>query len=253
VALMEGLGWRQAWTAVGIAYLVLLPGLVLWLLRGHGDRHRAFTAHHAKVRAVSTDGEFTVGKVLHDRRFYLILPAFTAPTILFTGFIFHQVHLAASKGWTLTWFASWFFAYAGISMLTSFLLGPVLDRLNARRLTPFFLIPFGFAMILLATTAHPLSAPAVMVLLGVGVGCFYTIFGAYWAEVYGVTHLGAIRSVTHAVTVLASATSPFLFGWLIDGGLSIETLALLCLGYAAAASVLAALASRQTQAAVENA
>ncbi len=49
--------------------------------------------------------------------------------------------------------------------------------------------------------------------------------GPLWAELYGVLHLGAIKSLGTALSVLASALSPFLLGWLIDIAFSVEHLA----------------------------
>ncbi|MEE8172130.1 MAG: MFS transporter, partial [Alphaproteobacteria bacterium] len=46
-----------------------------------------------------------------------------------------------------------------------------------------------------------------------------------WAELYGVRHLGAIRSVVMAIMVLVSAIAPAIMGWLFDAGVTVETLA----------------------------
>ena len=58
-----------------------------------------------------------------------------------------------------------------------------------------------------------------------------TVTGALWAELYGVDHLGAIRAMVAALMVFASAGSPVSMGWLIDAGVSIEAIAVMCLGY----------------------
>jgi hypothetical protein len=49
-----------------------------------------------------------------------------------------------------------------------------------------------------------------------------TLLGALWAELYGTRHLGANRALAVAATVFASALSPGVMGWLIDGGIGIE-------------------------------
>ena len=60
------------------------------------------------------------------------------------------------------------------------------------------------------------------------------VMGSLWPELYGVAHLGAIRAMMVAMTALTSALSPAVFGWLLDAGVSIETISLYCLAYVAA-------------------
>jgi hypothetical protein len=57
-----------------------------------------------------------------------------------------------------------------------------------------------------------------MALLGISFGFSSTLEGAMWPEIYGIAHLGAIRSVVVAAAVLASALGPGLTGYLIDAG-----------------------------------
>jgi hypothetical protein len=60
----------------------------------------------------------------------------------------------------------------------------------------------------------------------------------FWAEVYGVKHLGAIKAVATALMIFASALSPALYGVLFDAGVSVGNV-----GLANAAVVLAACAA----------
>ena len=57
-----------------------------------------------------------------------------------------------------------------------------------------------------------------MALLGISFGFSSTLEGAMWPEIYGTTHLGAIRSIVVAAAVLSSALGPGLTGYLIDAG-----------------------------------
>ena len=54
-------------------------------------------------------------------------------------------------------------------------------------------------------------------------GCSHGVLGSIWAEYYGTTNLGAIRSLVIAFTVAASALGPGVTGWLIDIDIYIET------------------------------
>ena len=61
---------------------------------------------------------------------------------------------------------------------------------------------------------------------------------ALWSELYGATHLGAIRSVFLTIFMLATAAAPAFVGWLLDRAVSIETLALLGAAYIAGSTLL---------------
>ncbi|MBT3332369.1 MAG: MFS transporter [Rhodospirillaceae bacterium] len=243
------LGWRNAWAAVAAALAVFLIPLALWLLRGHGARHRYFLAQTAvPVKSDNPDPtshtqpaqprrQWTRAEVLRDPRFYLLCFAITAPSFITTGLFFHQAHLAFSKGWTLSWMASAFVAYTIGAISSNLAFGPLIDHYGARRLLPYYLYPLALASLTIIFLDHPLSAVLLTLLLGLTSGGGQTLVGAAWPEFYGVMHLGAIRALVMSTSVGASALSPFMLGWLIDQGVSMETMAVGFLIYLALAII----------------
>lgn len=242
VLIVAAVGWRQTWTLTGVVLAVVLVPAVLWLLKGQAERHRA---HVARLQRVSTDAgaavrQWSRADVLRDPRFYLLMPVTLASAFITTGLVFHQVHLVAAKGWDLTWFVGSFVLFSIATTVAALIAGPVIDRHGAARLLPYFLLPMAASLVLLAYADHAVVVPVYMVATGVSSGASMTIAGTLWAEIYGVRHLGAIRAVTSALTVFASALSPVAMGWLLDAGVSIEAIALMCVGYIAAATALLA-------------
>ena len=240
VALLAALGWRASWVALGLGLAVLMVPAVLWLLRGHGNRHARHLEALAAGKGDTTQRQWSRGEVLRDLRFYIILPSVLAPAFILTGMFFHQVHLANYKGWSLTWLATGFIVYAGTTLLASLTTGPQVDRLGAARLLPFYLLPLGTGLLALSQSNHPATAMIYLGLAGLTTGASMSIVGALWAEVYGVAHLGAIRSLVSALMVFSTALSPALFGWLLDGGVTMDAIAGLSLGYVGIGTALAA-------------
>jgi MFS family permease len=237
VVVMERIGWRQTWLVIAAGLLVIVIPLVLWLLRGHAERHRA---HLATANAASSLGrQWTRAEVVRDPRFYLLLPGIMAPGFIVTGLFFHQVHLAQTKGWSLTWFAACFAAFAAAQLPAGLLAGPLVDRVGATKLLPVFLLPLAASLVVLASGRHMLVAPAFMVLAGITSGLAGTIVGSMWAEVYGVRHLGAIRAMATAIGVVSTAGSPVTMGWLIDAGVTMEAISWMCCVYAILGAALA--------------
>jgi MFS family permease len=146
VLLISTIGWRWSWTVIGGGYALLLIPAVLWLLKGHGERHRRLIARNEEQGA---DGrllgrQWSRREVIRDLHFYLILPAVVAPSFIMTGVLFHQVYLVESKGWTLTLFAGSYIGHAAAAVAASLLSGPLVDRVGAVRLLRYYLLPIAY-------------------------------------------------------------------------------------------------------------
>lgn len=228
VLLMALFGWQGMWLAATGVLLLAIP-LIVWLPAGErASPEVERTAGHSEgspVRARPEPRSYTRGAVIRDSRFYLLLPALMTPGFLVTGVFFHQTHLVAVKGWTLEWFALCFIGYALASTAGMLLAGPLVDRIGAVRLMPFYLLPLGLACLTLATVNAPAGALGFMLLAGFTGGSAQTIVTSMWAEVYGIAHLGAIRSLSATIMVMSTALAPGLFGMLFDLGVSFEIVA----------------------------
>ncbi len=246
-------GWRGSWTAFAIFVVVVVAPVMLWLLLGHVQHHATFVAGIAKAHADATSGtpqrrHWTRREVLRDPRFYLAIPAVVAPSFIVTGFFFHQLHIVDEMGWSRAWFASTYFAYGGVTIAASLIFGPLIDRFGAARLLPFNLLPLGLAMLLFAVSNDPMVAIGFMVASGITGGGTFTILAALWAEVYGTRHLGAVRAFAASLSIYSTAASPFILGWLIDGGTTVPTMSMACLAYIVIATALVLFAYRDVAA-----
>ena len=248
IASLAFMTWRQSWLFWGgMALLVLLP-VTRILLRDHDKRHREYLSGleiPANSRGASGRRQWTRGEVVRDPAFYLFLPALMAQPMLFTGFMFHQVHLVEVKGWPLAVWGSIYLLYAVVSTLFKLLAGVLADKVGALRLTPLMCLPFGVGFLLLASSDALWVAVAFMSLMAVTIGIYSTIASPFFSEMYGTLHLGSIKSLTTAAMVFASAIAPVLMGWLIDVGISMEAMAIASAVYIVFASLLAAFAVRK--------
>jgi MFS family permease len=131
--------------------------------------------------------------------------------------------------------ATAFIGYTVGSICANLVFGPLIDRYGARRLLAFYLLPLAAACLCIIPFDHALVAIAYTMLMGISSGGGQTLIGAAWPEFYGVLHLGAIRAMVMSLSVVGSALSPAVLGWLIDLGVSIEAIAGAFLIYLAAA------------------
>lgn len=244
VALTAWLNWRQVWLVMAaFSALVLIPA-VAWLLAAHEDAHLARKTRTQEASASGTHGVWGRREVLKDLRFYLMMPVLLAPSFIATGFFFHMGHLVDVKGWSLAFFTGAYTLYTAFSITLTLLAGPIVDRVGAVRLIPWHLAPLCLGLVALVSSDHWSAAILYMGLTGITVGMRITIGGAVWAEIYGVENIGAIRSLATAFMVVSTALSPVVFGWLIDYGVSVESLALMCLACGVGSSLLSGVSLR---------
>ncbi|PCI39103.1 MAG: hypothetical protein COB53_03760 [Elusimicrobia bacterium] len=248
--LIKSLGWRYSLFAFAAIYgLTILASTqsLLMLTPTEAGSQRA-------VKQNKATRSWTVAEVFQDWRAYLFLATTFAPPFMLTGIFFHQGTLASLKGWSSAAIPTGFFAFGLCRGLSSLAVGPIIDRLTAKALFGFQLIPSLAASLILAYGNHPLTAVAAFGLFGLTIGLGGPIRGALWAEVYGVENLGAINGFGAAWAVFSTAISPFIFGVALDGGISWEGLMLSQFALAATCLVLGRIGSRAaTPAAVQPA
>lgn len=235
-------GWRSALMTSGVALMLFMLPLLLFLLRGHNERHRRYlnslnepaSDQHSgnKVSPTQlTTQHWTRKEVLRDRNFYCVLPALTAHPILFTGFIFHQLVVIEQKGWPIELWAKLFTVYAICGIIARLLTGIAIDRYSATRIILLPLVSLSLGISILAFSSDTYSAWGFMIFLGITTGMQSTVGAPFWVEMYGSKYIGSIKSVTTFAILGGTAISPVGMGWLIDSGTSINAIAAWSVAY----------------------
>lgn len=239
VLLIVAIGWRASYGVVAIILAVGLTPFLLWLLKGHTQRHAGYLQRRESARQETSETarSATRAEVLRDTRFWLLMPGLLAPAMIVTGLFFHHLNLADAKGWSHLWIAGNYFIYAIFGSAMAFVLGPLIDRFGAVRFLPWKLTPLILALVVVAQFNSPYVLWPYFVLLGISAGT-HVLVTAMWAEIYGVDHLGAIKSLVTALEVFASAIGPVLIGLMLDQGWGFSTALYIFAGYSVAATVL---------------
>ncbi len=233
IVLISWIGWRDAWLLNAVLLGFVLIPTILFLLRGHSERDARMN-EQIKSQAVENTGEdeprhWTRAEVIKDPAFYLLLPGLATLSFVVTGIFFHQIHIVTTKGWTMDWFAGTFTAYAAMITISALVAGSMVDRYGAIKLLTVHIPVFALGLVFLVISDHAYAALIFMMLIGVSVGFGSTAMSAFWAEAYGTKHIGAIRALAMSISVLASALSPALFGWLFDRGVASEKVVIGCI------------------------
>lgn len=252
-ALILAIGWRNSWYVLGLIAACFVLPLLLALIANHRRRHGRYLD---RMSILDTDTvapevsgaqrQWTRAEMLRDVRFYGVLPVVLAPAFLNTGLMFHHQHIVQSKGWDLqTWYLL-LMAYAASSIAFSMLAGIMVDRTGARSLMPLFTLPMVAGGLSLMGGGSDVWIFGVLVSFGAAAGMTGAVTAPFWAEVYGVQHLGAIKAVATAVMIFASAMSPAIYGAMFDTGITAPAIGMLNIVIVLAASACAWLALRKS-------
>ncbi len=126
-------GWRDTFRLVGLMVLLLTP-CALWLLRGHRERH---AAHHAELEIKRDldprNEDYSRRQVLSEGRFYMMLPAMIAPSMIGTALFFFPAEIAEAKGWSSIWITGHYWLFSVVSVTVTIYSGVWIDRYSACR------------------------------------------------------------------------------------------------------------------------
>lgn len=230
------LGWQMAWIG-GAAFLMLvaLP-LILWLF----SVERVPSSAENDAAPTRTARDWTRAEVLRDPYFYMLLFCVLAPPFIGTTIFFHQDYFVDLRGYDPLAFAAAFPVMAATTVTFALICGGLIDRFGALGILPYFLLPLAVASLAAGLVTPVWGVYVFMILLGISYGFTSTLAGALWPELYGLKHLGAVRSVIVAAMVFSTALGPGITGALIDMGVGLPVQMLWMAGWCIVASVMLA-------------
>ena len=214
--------WKNIWIYISIIVLIFLPVISFLLINNLKLESRETLLE--KDNKEQNIKNWTRSEVLKDYRFYIICSNMLAMPWIATGVFVYQSFILSSKGWGPYIIAQSFMAYSIFSLITLFLSGFLIDKFTSRKLLIYMNIPLLLSAIVLFYFKSPISSFVFLGLIGISNGFANVLGSSTWAEIYGVKHIGAIKALTTALMVFATAFGTALFGILIDKGLSIENI-----------------------------
>ena len=225
VFLLLTIGWRLTWLSSSI-FILIFFGIFFYFI----FKINNFKKENDRDEKIDL-GEISWRRrdVLKDFKFYMYLPLSLLMSFTVTGFLFHQVYIAEIKSWTLINLAQGFIFYAISGIIGSIISGILIDKLTGRKLIPIHLLPMLAIFIVMLFSDHVYVLYLYMAGLGLSNGFTENISNSLWAEMYGVKNLGSIKAMLTFFGIMASASSPFLYGTILDQTGSINTLIYLSL------------------------
>lgn len=216
VLLIQAVGWRMSWLVFAIvSFGVLLPAIQFLTRKDDGEvswENATVSKKHSPTARYPA--------LFRDAVFYLLLPANILMAVILTSLFLYQIPLGASKGWTAETMARGFIGFAVCRVAAAFLIGPWIDRLTAMRLLPWQFVPSAIGLILLWLGGSPWMAYLYLALVGINQGVASSLMTATWAEVYGISRLGAIKGTVITFAIIGTAIGPLATGAALQAGVT---------------------------------
>ena len=225
VFLLLTIGWRLTWFSSSI-FIIIFFGIIFYFIFKINNFKKE---NNGSEKIDLSELSWRRRDVLKDFKFYMYLPLSLLMSFTVTGFLFHQVYIAEIKSWTLINLAQGFIFYAISGIIGSIISGILIDKLTGRKLIPIHLLPMLAIFIVMLFSDHVYVLYLYMAGLGLSNGFTENISNSLWAEMYGVKNLGSIKAMLTFFGIMASASSPFLYGIILDQTSSINTLVYLSL------------------------
>jgi len=225
--------WRNLWQGLAVIILLLLPIFTYLTIKDINIFSREKENENQANNNIGLIKSWTRKEVIRDLKFYSALPAMLASSFIITGIVINQTFIIESKDWEKFAIAKSFMIYSLLTVATLFLSGFLVDKLTSRKIFPLLNVPLLLSLVILVFFDHPYSAFVFMGFMGISNGLTNVLMSSFWAEIYGVNHLGSIKALTGSLMVFSTALATAVFGILIDLGYSIENIAFLCSIYTA--------------------
>ncbi len=235
VYLLTIITWQNLWIYISILVLIFLPASSFILVKSLNFESREQTNQKELNTKIK---QWKRVEVLKDYRFYIICLNMLAMPWIATGVFVYQSFITESKEWGTFIIAQSFMVYSVSSVLTLLVAGFLIDKFTSRKLLIFMNIPLLISTLVLIYFDVSISAFIFLGLIGISNGLANVLGSSTWAEIYGVRYLGSIKALTTALMVFSTAFGTALFGFLIDGGFSIEHIAFLSFIYVAISTIL---------------
>ncbi|MCO6047826.1 MFS transporter [Aeoliella sp. ICT_H6.2] len=247
--LIHSVGWRTAYTAIGLGTIaVLLPALLLFYRNSPAvDDDETTEASSAQLAAMglAPAPSFTLREAMRTPAYWIASICTALMGMICTAVIFNLVTIFERHGMTATQAAS-IFPVMAIAMAMMQVNGGLLaDRLPLRWLLAAAMAALAGGITFMGNVDSMLMAQIGAAMLGWGQGMMAVTGNTLWPRFFGRRHLGSIRSSVWTATVASCSIGPFIMGATMDLTGSYAPAIWLFVSLLAVAAVAAAIAAKR--------
>ena len=220
-ALVDGVGWRDAWVYLGLVAGATTVALGLFVRTQPEDvgllpDGASFAGLNGTPSAQVKEVSLTRGQALRSPTFWMLLGSFTLVGFGIMGFQANWVSFLQEEGFSRGQAAAGILFYGVLSGISRPLWGLVGERVAPRLLMAGSTMFTGATILVLLNVTTLPQLAMYMSVAGVSMGGFLILQSLLTADYFGRSHLGAITAMMRPAAMVSSAFGPLLVGVLYD-------------------------------------
>ena len=229
--MIDAWGWRGAWLVMGLMVLLLtLPAVILVRRRPEdlglhpdgiapgeaADRPVSEREQRRRDALLAADVAWTRAEVVRTPVLWICVFAWGLSVLAISGTNLHLVPYFQGLGYPLTIAAGALALRSTSALIGSPIWGFVLERtpMNVAASVPFAVTAVALLLFLFLPTTVGLIV--ALIVYGIGVSGNFAAQETIWANYFGRTSLGLVRSIANPLQIVFAATGPLFLGLVYD-------------------------------------
>ncbi len=209
-AIVTGSGWRQAWSGVGVALLVLVP--IAWLMVRHTPESSGLTLDGERQSTELQESltGATLRQALMTPAFWVFALSSSVYGLIASGIALFNESILAERGFAAGIYHNTLAITALAALAGNFLGGWLAEKWRMNRLMALAMALLAGALLALPHVQTETHVVVWAVAMGLAGGFVIVLFFSFWSRAFGRAHLGKIQGAAQSLTVVASAVGPLL-------------------------------------------
>lgn len=222
--LINTYGWREAFRFLaGGLWLIYVPITLIFLINRPEDVGMSPDVNHTREKTTPSattkieEPSFRQAQAIRTSAFWILAFCLFQSSLVGTGIVIHFVSIFKEQGFSMTFAATIMGMKPLIGLVTSVLLGLVLDKIGHHHLilaAACILQMVGYMLLAFLNSAQIAFIHAII--YGISGGVIVICLGVMRPNLFGRKFLGGILGVAIAVDVIGSAIGPVIFGAAFD-------------------------------------
>lgn len=208
--LIAGGDWRTVWFFEGVAVWAVVIPVTLLVLPRRPVAVSAPAPAEDPDRPGDPSVDWTPRRAMGTGMFWVVAAGVGACSLVATGLNFHQQSLLGERGLSPAAAAATFLPQTAAGLVATFALGWLADRFSDRLLIVLTMVALALATVGAGWLGPGAGAIGYALAIGACGNGVRTLEAVAFPRLFGLTHLGAIRGIVHAVAVASSAFGPVL-------------------------------------------
>ena len=223
--LIDSMGWRQSWVALGVVTWVLLiiPVLILSVNRPEDiglkpdgvNRTTIIDCNQQDIVAESLTG-LTLKQALRTPAFYILSSGMGLFSMLVTSLHFFQVSIFINQGLNTQIAASAFLISAITMVIHMPLVGKLMDRVPTEKMFSVGHIVMAAALISMSFVNDLETAVLYAIIFGLNNAIVMTFYSYIYARYFGRKHLGSVQGTGQMIAIIGASLGPLPLALALD-------------------------------------